>query len=54
MASGLTLFGRCKDGTEFPADVALSPVTIDGELYVICSVRNIIEAHAARRSCASR
>jgi hypothetical protein len=47
MASGLTLFGRCKDGTEFPADVALSPVTIDGELYVICSVRNIIEAHAA-------
>ena len=47
MASGLILFGRRKDGSEFPADVALSPVTIDGELYVICSVRDITERHAA-------
>ena len=47
MASGLTPFARRKNGSEFPADVALSPFTMDSALYVICSVRDMTERHAA-------
>ena len=56
MGLGLALFGRRKDGSEFPVDVALSPVQIEpGVPGVFAAVRDItvqrqqVEAEVANR-----
>lgn len=41
MGSGLTIFALRRDGTEFAADIALSPVRTAGGAFVIASVRDI-------------
>lgn len=41
MGTGLSIYALRRDGTEFAADIALSPVTTAGSLYVIASVRDI-------------
>jgi len=41
MGSGLTIFALRRDGTEFAADIALSPVVTPGGPFVIASVRDI-------------
>ena len=41
MGTGLELFGQCQDGTEFPVDVSLRPIIIDGLLHVIGAIRNL-------------
>src|SRR3990167_1121931 len=41
MGSELKLFGRKKDNSEFPIDIMLSPVEIDGNKLVISVIRDI-------------
>jgi two-component system cell cycle sensor histidine kinase/response regulator CckA len=50
MGPGLDLAGLRKDGTEFPVDVTLSTIEVDGEPLVLASIRDATERNASERA----
>ncbi len=52
MGSGLRLLAEHADGTLFPVEISLSPISLDGERHTIATVRDVSERQDARAHAA--
>ncbi|HVJ38049.1 MAG TPA: ATP-binding protein [Stenotrophomonas sp.] len=52
MASGRELFARARGGREFPAEIALNPLDIEGTPHVVAAVEDLTERQQAAREVA--
>lgn len=48
-ATGQTLMGRRRDGTQFPVEIALSPINSEGAVQYLASIRDISDSPRARQ-----